>query len=184
MASTETPVDEFLKREKQKLEDVASKITEALKKEPGLQGLMNQVKMDIVKEGLRIELLEGSQSFFLDIGIAQLNKKAVQILTLIAQEVGRFPNDIIIEGHTDSRQYARADGYTNFELSADRANSTRKILMTHGLHEKQVVEIRGYADTQLRNKEDPFDVTNRRNSIIIKYEQQETHEQTDENSHR
>ncbi|HUN65376.1 MAG TPA: flagellar motor protein MotB [Bacteroidota bacterium] len=182
--TSETPVDEFLKRQKERLEDVASKITDALKKEPALRGLMDQVKMEIVKEGLRIELLEGSHSFFFDIGSAQLNPQAIEILTLIAQQVGKLPNTIIIEGHTDSRQYARADGYTNFELSADRANSARKILMTHGLHEKQVVEVRGYADTQLRNREDPFDVSNRRTSIIIKYEQQETHGQADANSDR
>ncbi|MCX6136594.1 MAG: OmpA family protein [Ignavibacteriales bacterium] len=112
--------------------------------------------------------MEGSDAFFFDVGTASLKGGAVKILTIIAGTIGKLPNFIVIEGHTDSRPYGRPDGYGNFELSADRANSARRILMSHGVRESQLDAIRGYADTRLRNTENPFDVTNRRISIIIK----------------
>ena len=97
-----------------------------------------------------------------------MKRDAVEVLSIVAAEIGKLPNHLVLEGHTDSRKYARSDGYTNFELSADRANSARRVLVTHGVDERQVDEVRGYADTHLRNIADPFDVTNRRISILIK----------------
>jgi chemotaxis protein MotB len=117
-------------------------------------------------------LLENSQNVFFDIGTATLKPGAVDILATIAERIGTLPNKVIIEGHTDSRQYLTVIGYTNFELSADRANSARRVLATHGLRPGQITNVRGYADSKLRKKDDPFDATNRRISIIIQYESQ------------
>jgi chemotaxis protein MotB len=173
MESSQKPLspDEMMKREKaeqERLETMGKTIMEGLSKDPTLTGLKNQIKIEVIDEGLRIELREASQSFFFDIGTAKLKDEAVRILTIIAQEVGKLPNKVIVEGHTDSRQYSRVDGYTNFELSADRANSARRVLATKGLRESQIAQVRGYADSQLRDKNDPYDVINRRISIIIK----------------
>lgn len=132
--------------------------------------LLEQITFEIVEEGLRIELMETSESFFFDIGTSKLKPEAIDVLQTIAQEVGKLPNKVIIEGHTDSRQYSTVDGYTNFELSADRANSARRVLATSGLRPGQIIEIRGHADTKLRNPRDPYDATNRRISIIITYQ--------------
>jgi chemotaxis protein MotB len=143
-------------------------ITEGLGKDPSLANLKSQIKIEIIEEGMRIELLEASQSFFFDIGTATLKPEAIRVLSIISKEVGKMPNKVAVEGHTDSRQYSHVDGYTNFELSTDRANSARRVLAVKGLQETQIDEIRGYADTRLRNKKDPLDVTNRRISIIIK----------------
>jgi chemotaxis protein MotB len=134
-----------------------------------LKHLAGQIDMKIVRDGLRIELLEQSESFFFDVGTAALKADAQEVLGVIAKEVGRLPNHLIIEGHTDSRPYSRADGYSNFELSAERANSARRTLVTRGVDPAKVDEVRGYADTHLRNSEDPFDVTNRRISILVKF---------------
>jgi chemotaxis protein MotB len=173
MESSQKPLspDEMMKREKaeqERLETMGKTIMEGLSKDPTLTGLKNQIKIEVIDEGLRIELREASQSFFFDIGTAKLKDEAVRILTIIAQEVGKLPNKVIVEGHTDSRQYSRVDGYTNFELSADRANSARRVLATKGLRDSQIAQVRGYADSQLRDKNDPYDVINRRISIIIK----------------
>jgi len=170
--SIKEEVLEELNREAQekKLKQMGETILIELGKEAQLQRLLDQVKFEIVKEGLRIELLETSESFFFDIGTSQLKPEAAQIFATIAREIGKLPNHVIIEGHTDSRKYSKANGYTNFELSADRANSARRILVTQGLREGQIDEIRGYADTKLRNKNDRFDATNRRISIMIKFE--------------
>ncbi|HOV98952.1 MAG TPA: flagellar motor protein MotB [Bacteroidota bacterium] len=154
--------------EKKKLESLGHSIIQNLSQDPSLAQLREQITIEPVKEGLRIELLDKSESFFFDIGTATLKPEAVKVLSIIAKEIGKLPNQIIIEGHTDSRQYSTVIGYTNFELSADRANSARRVLQTQGLRNGQIVEIRGYADTRLRNKNDPYDVSNRRISIIIK----------------
>jgi len=84
-----------------------------------------------------------------------------------------LPNSIVLEGHTDSRPFnnGRA-GYTNFELSSDRANAARSALTQSNLKELQIVEIRGYADRHLRDPEDPYSLVNRRISIIVKYLEQ------------
>jgi len=154
--------------EKKKLESLGHSIVQNLSQDPSLAQLREQITIEPVKEGLRIELLDKSESFFFDIGTATLKPEAIKVLSIIAKEIGKLPNQIIIEGHTDSRQYSTVVGYTNFELSADRANSARRVLQTQGLRQGQIVEIRGYADTRLRNKNDPYDVSNRRISIIIK----------------
>lgn len=82
-----------------------------------------------------------------------------------------MPNHLLIEGHTDSKPYAtEAKGYSNWELSADRANSTRRILQQNGVKADQIKEVRGFADQQLRNKADPFDPGNRRVSVLVQYQ--------------
>jgi chemotaxis protein MotB len=161
----------MLKRQKDslKLQSMGQEIRERLGKAKELEQLKQQVTMEVVREGLRIELLDKSESFFFDVGTASLKQDAIEVLKIIASEVGKLPNHVILEGHTDSRKYSRDDGYTNFELSADRANSARRIMVRNGIQQGQVDEIRGYADTRLKNAADPLDVTNRRISIIVKF---------------
>jgi chemotaxis protein MotB len=163
--------DDLLKRQQDslRLAGMGKEIAEQLAGEKGLKELAGQVKLEIVREGLRIELLDKSESFFFDVGTATLNEDARRILALIGSELKKLPNKIIIEGHTDGRPYSRADGYGNFELSAERANSARRLLVANGVESKRVDEVRGCADSRLRNPADPYDVTNRRISIIVKF---------------
>lgn len=171
----ERVTEEFLKRQVQQqeqLKQMAQKIIDEIKKSPELALLSKQIKMDMTKEGLRIELVEESQSFFFDVGTAHMKEEAKALISVIARELSTVHNKIVVEGHTDSRPYARTDGYTNFELSADRANSARRIMVTAGITKGQIVEVRGYADSKLRNENDPYDITNRRISILVKYDEQ------------
>ncbi len=161
--------------EKEKiLEEIRDQIRQAISAVPDIQELAGQVKMDVIDEGLRIELTESSNTYFFDVGTAKLKPQAAKILDLIAETVGKLPNQIAVEGHTDSRPYSSSRGYTNWELSVDRANSARRVLESGGLRPKQIDEIRGYADSKLKNVENPYDVTNRRVSIIIKRANEET----------
>jgi chemotaxis protein MotB len=169
LAITEAVPDQQLKREEAKLREMEKTIQQELAKKPSLAKLANQVKIEFVKEGMRIELLERSESFFFDVGTANLKPDALEVLNVIAASLGELPNHVIVEGHTDSRKYSRPDGYSNFELSADRANSARRALVADGVAEGHIDEVRGYADRHLRDTADPFDVTNRRISIIIKF---------------
>jgi chemotaxis protein MotB len=134
---------------------------------PDMEEILSSIKIEISKEGTRIELIETSESLFFKVGSNELKTEAVDILKLIASELGKYPNNIEIEGHTDSRAY-RGTNYTNWELSTDRANSARKVLEKNGLWEDQVIKVTGFADNKLRKPENPFDITNRRVSILVK----------------
>jgi chemotaxis protein MotB len=148
---------------------LGEEILKEIENTPELKAIASQVRFDIVNEGLRIELIEKSESYFFDVGTSAIKPDAAEIIGIIAEEVKSLPNKLVVEGHTDSRQYARADGYSNFELSADRANSARRILVKDGVPLTQIDQVRGYADTRLRDRDDPFDITNRRISILVKY---------------
>ena len=76
---------------------------------------------------------------------------------VLAHELGKLPNKISIEGHTDAKPFAKAGNYGNWELSADRANAARRLMQENGVNLDQVIEIRGYADQQLRKREAPED---------------------------
>lgn len=164
-------MDEQLKRHEDSLHftAMAQEILKELGGEAGLQHLADQVEIEIIREGMRIELLDRSESFFFDVGTAQLKPEASRLLGIIAHEVAKLPNHVIVEGHTDSRPYSTADGYTNFELSADRANSARRVMVRNGVDLKKFDEVRGVADSRLKNPADPYDVANRRISIVVKF---------------
>jgi chemotaxis protein MotB len=160
----------FREREKRRLEKMGDEIMSDLEGDSEYLGLMDQIQVEIVDEGLRIELVESSEDVFFKLGSAQLDDKATVIMEKVGKRLSGLSNDIVIEGHTDSRPLTSRGGmYTNYELSADRANSARRALMKGGLKESQIDEIRGYADKRLKDKKDPFSVVNRRISIIVKF---------------
>ncbi len=88
---------------------------------------------------------------------------------LLAKELGKLPNKIAIEGHTDAKPYSANSNYTNWELSADRANAARRMMQENGLGESQVSQVRGFADQRLRKPDAPLDPANRRVSLIVQY---------------
>jgi chemotaxis protein MotB len=122
----------------------------------------------VTSEGLRIELIEGKDGTFYQSGSAQLSDNGQELMTLLAGELKTIPNDLLIEGHTDATPYSTDNTYSNWELSADRANSARRLLQDHGVRADQVTQVRGYADQMLRVKNDPYDPSNRRISILVK----------------
>ncbi len=159
-----------MERQQKQFEEMKGKITEELSKNPSFAKLSDQIEITMVKEGLKIELLESANNVFFAIGSSQLNMEAEGILKTIAADLQKLPNIIVVEGHTDSRKYiGQLKNYDNFDLSAERANSAKRALASGGVSEKQIDEIRGYADKRLRDPADPFSVVNRRISIIIKY---------------
>lgn len=149
--------------------ETLKKYFQELKSEnPKFKELIESLKIEITSEGLRIELLEDKESLFFKVGSAQLTPQAIEILKILGKEIGKLPNNVVIEGHTDSRKYSGKTAYTNWELSADRANSARRVLFQAGLWDGQIAQVVGYADTKLRNPQNPFDLVNRRVSILIK----------------
>jgi chemotaxis protein MotB len=146
-------------------EELQSKI----RKITNFDKLSKQIEMTITSEGLRIELLEEENGTFFDLGDATPSSSGRELLTTLAQEIGKLPNRVSIEGHTDSKPYQGIGYYSNWELSADRANAARRIMREAGLAENQVEQVRGFADQHLRNKAEAMDPANRRISLIVQY---------------
>jgi chemotaxis protein MotB len=133
-----------------------------------LQKLSKQIEITITPEGLRIELIEARNGTFYESGSAQLSPSGQELLALLAGELKTLPNSLLIEGYTDAARYTTNTSYSNWELSADRANSARRLLQANGVGPNQVTQVRGYGDQMLRVKSNPYDPSNRRISIIVK----------------
>ena len=152
----------------QKLEDLKKKLEQEIQARKDLQKLNKQIEMTITSEGLRIELLEDKNGTFYQSGSAQLSQNGQELLALLAAELMTLPNQLLIEGHTDAAQYSTDANYSNWELSADRANAARRLMQQHGVRSDQVTQVRGYADQFLRVKSNPYDPSNRRITILVK----------------
>jgi chemotaxis protein MotB len=154
---------------KDDMSKLKQKLEAAMKQAPELEKLKDQVQMTVTGEGLRIELLESEVGTFFDSSKAQPTDSGKAMLTMLSFELGKMQNKLLIEGHTDARPYSSPNGYSNWELSADRANAARKLMQATGVQPDQVAEVRGYADQHLRKPEDANGASNRRVSIVVKY---------------
>jgi chemotaxis protein MotB len=152
------------------LENVKVDLEKMLKNMPEFQDIKNQITITITDEGLRVELLENAKGMFFELGSPKPSATGIDLLKHLAEELGKLPNRVLIEGHTDAQPFTRAGSYGNWELSADRANQARQIMQEAGLRSSQVAQVRGFADQQLRNAADPNDPANRRISVIVQYQ--------------
>jgi chemotaxis protein MotB len=164
-------VGESLTLSKDQMGQLKQKLEEALKQNPEFDKLKDHVKMTVTGEGLRIELIENEKGMFFETGQPSPTESGKSLIEELARQIGKLPNGILIEGHTDSQSYTNPN-YTNWELSSDRANAARRIMDTAGLRPNQVGQVRGFADQQLRLADRPQDPSNRRISIIVRYLQQ------------
>ena len=156
-------------RERARLEELGDEIRRTLAEQAGLSSIASHVHVEITDEGLRIEFVEArDEELFFPLGSARLQPRARRALQLIAPSLDAIGNPIVIEGHTDSRPVRRS-GYSNWELSADRANAARRALRTGGLGQGRVEEVRGYADRDLSYPSAPRDPRNRRFSILLPF---------------
>jgi len=171
--SIDMQIQEEMKRkeaEKSEFEKMGDKLKKELESDTDLSGLASQVKIEMVKEGLKIELIDSDKDVFFALGTSELNMKAKKLIAKIGKEISKLPNKLIVEGHTDSHQYQnQGTGFTNFELSAERALAAKRAIVMGGLSEKQIDEIHGYADTRLRDSKNPFSFINRRISFTVKF---------------
>jgi len=150
------------------LQQLKDKLEREIKARKELEKLSKQIEMTITPEGLRIELIEGKDGTFYELGGAKLSQSGQALLALLASELKTLPNSLLIEGHTDSTPYSSDSGYSNWDLSADRANAARRLLQQDGVRVNQVTQVRGYADQMPRVKNNPTDPSNRRISILVK----------------
>lgn len=154
---------------KDELAELEEQLRKAMEKMANFEKLKKQIEMTATPEGLRIEMIETANGTFFENGKAQPKPALVEVLTILSAETGKLPNLVSIEGHTDSKPFSGADAYGNWELSTDRANAARRLMVNSGLRSDQVVQVRGFADRNLRKPQQPEDASNRRITIIVQF---------------
>ena len=152
---------------KEDLGDLKKRLQEAAKVLPHFDKFGKQVEISAAPEGLQIELVEDPGGTFFELGSARPTPVLDEFLAVVSKELGKVPNKISVEGHTDSVPYSKDATYSNWELSADRANAARRIMQNNGIGPAQVSEVRGFADQQLRLPARPQDPSNRRITLVI-----------------
>ncbi|MBK6972563.1 MAG: flagellar motor protein MotB [Sterolibacteriaceae bacterium] len=155
-------------KERARLSELKGQIEALVEANPSLRPFKNQLLLDITSEGLRIQIVDEKNRPMFDSASAELKPYTRDILHEIGRVLNQVENRLSLSGHTDATQYAGGDrGFSNWELSASRANASRRELIAGGMDEKKVVRVVGLASSILFDKDDPTNPINRRISIIV-----------------
>ncbi len=163
---------EFVPMKKEDMEKLKEDLLRSIHHIDPLDKLKNQIEITITPEGLRIELMESAKGTFFELGSVKPTPALIDLLKVLSAELGKLPNNISIEGHTDSKPFSGNKAYDNWDLSSDRANEARRIMQANGIQPSQVSQVRGFADQRLRLPQKPEDPSNRRISLIVQYQVQ------------
>ncbi|MGD1092317.1 MAG: flagellar motor protein MotB [Bryobacteraceae bacterium] len=156
---------------KDNMTSLKDQLEQAVKRSPEFEKLKNYVQMSVTGDGLRVELIENERGMFFESGSARPSEAAKELIQRLTDELKKLPNDIMIEGHTDARPFSARGDYSNWELSTDRANAARRLMEASGIKPNQIIQVRGFADQSLRVKDNPNDPSNRRITVIVRYQQ-------------
>jgi len=159
--------------EHRKLESLMEELRDAVSKSQALEPFKDQLLLDITPEGVRIQIVDAQNRPMFDVGSARLRDYTTAILNELAPYLDSVPNRISLTGHTDIRPYPSSNGYTNWELSADRANAARRALTAGGLPDEKISRVVGLASSVLFDRNDPQNPINRRISIVVMTKQAE-----------
>ncbi|MCV2355000.1 flagellar motor protein MotB [Paucibacter sp. B2R-40] len=160
--------EEQRKAERARLEELKDKVTKVLANNPQLSSLGGQIKLDMTLEGLRIQIADEEGRPMFDSGSAVVKPYMKQLLRELGNVLSEVPNRLTLEGHTDAQPFPGGDrGYSNWELSADRANASRRELNLGGLPEARTLRVQGLAASKLLDPKQPESPINRRISIIV-----------------
>jgi chemotaxis protein MotB len=160
--------------EAQQLEQLKQRIQTLIDKSPKLQAYKNQIKIEITSEGLQIQIIDDKNRPMFDVGNAELKDYTQAILAQIGPTLNDVPNHISIAGHTDSLTYSGGQaGFSNWELSTERANAARRQLIAGGMNGSKVLQVRGLADAIPLYPKDPENPANRRITILVLNKQAE-----------
>jgi chemotaxis protein MotB len=159
--------------EKKQLDALMDDLKEAIAKSQALQPFKDQLLLDITPEGLRIQILDAQNRPMFDLGSARLKPYTNDILREVTGYLRTVPNRLSVTGHTDTTPYAGITGYTNWDLSTDRANAARRSMESAGLETERIARVVGLASSVLFDKENPRSAVNRRISIVVMTQQAE-----------
>ncbi len=155
------------KAEAKRLEALRVQLEEAIQKSAALAPFKDQLLLDITPEGLRIQIVDKRNRAMFDTGSARLKSYTTAILHELAHFINGVPNAISISGHTDAAPYGGGKNYSNWELSADRANAARRALVEGGMHADKVARVVGLSATVPFDRKHPDAAINRRISIVV-----------------
>ena len=159
---------ELARRELEKLKELKARVEAAITTNPMLSAYRNQIKLDITAEGLRIQIVDEQNRPMFDSGRAEVKAYMRDILREIGTLLNGVENNVSLAGHTDAAPYALGErAYSNWELSADRANASRRELITWGMDERKVLRVVGLGSSIPLDNADPFNPINRRISIVV-----------------
>lgn len=161
---------EFIALKKEDMAKLKEDLLHSIHHLDPMDKLKGQIEITMTPEGLRIELMESAKGTFFELGSAKPTPALVELLKALSVEVGKLPNRLSIEGHTDSKPYSGGREFDNWDLSTQRANEARRLMQSEGIKASQVSQVRGFADQRLRLPEKPEDPSNRRISLIIGYQ--------------
>lgn len=156
---------------KDNMANLKDKLEQAVKKSPEFEKLKDYIQMSVTGEGLRVELIESERGMFFESGSPLPSETGKELIVRLTEQLRQLPNDLLIEGHTDAKPFTGRADYSNWELSTDRANAARRLMEANGIRPHQIVQVRGFADQNLRDKDHPEDASNRRISVIVRYQQ-------------
>lgn len=164
----EDAVDKELeKRENEAFEKAEKELRQAIDDVPELKSLSSSLIIDRTPEGLRIQIVDQDKLSMFPNGSAKMYDHTRKLLDVVAKVILKLPNKISVTGHTDSLQYPTENGYTNWELSADRANASRKVFLDDGIGSERIASVVGKADRDPLIKDNAASPRNRRISIVL-----------------
>ena len=160
--------EEQRRAERTRLQELKTKVEDVLANNPRLAALGGQIRLDMTKEGLRIQIVDENNRPMFDSGSAVVKPYMRELLRELGAVLTEVPNRLTLEGHTDAQPFSSGDrGYSNWELSADRANASRRELVAGGLPEARMLRVQGLASSKLLDGKNPDSPVNRRISIIV-----------------
>jgi chemotaxis protein MotB len=154
-------------RERRQFREVEADLRQAIKSVPDMAELANQVIIDQTPDGLRIQLIDQEGRSMFPAGSTEMYPRTEKLLQIVAKVVERLPNRIAITGHTDGAKFVGAGGRTNWELSSERANASRRVLVADGISANRIYQVSGKADSEPLFPEDPMMPGNRRIAITL-----------------
>ena len=160
---------ESLSVQKEDMSKLKEKIDAAIRAMPKFEKFKDNIEMTITGEGLRLNLLESEHGLFFVSGSPEPTESGKELIRKLEHELVKLPNTIVIEGHTDAKPFSTKGEYSNWELSADRANAARRLMQEEGLPPGRIKQIRGFADQNLHESHDPESPKNRRVTVIVQY---------------
>jgi chemotaxis protein MotB len=170
VGSNQNGSDSFIALKKQDMSKIKEALLQSIHHLDPLNKLKNQIEITMTAEGLRIELMESAKGTFFELGSATPTPALRDLLQVLSVNLGKLPNKISIEGHTDAMVYSQKRAYDNWDLSTDRANEARRLMQAEGIRPDQIAQVRGFADTQPRLPQNPQDPSNRRVTLIVQYQ--------------
>jgi chemotaxis protein MotB len=168
--SASTGTGETVSVNKDDMSKLKDKLEQAVKRSPEFEKLKDYVQMSVTGEGLRVELIEDERGMFFESGSPDPTEAGRELIRRLADELRKMPNDLVIEGYTDARPFSGRGAYSNWELSTERANAARRVMQDTLQRANQIVQVRGFGDQSLRDKEHPESPSNRRISVIVRYQ--------------